>query len=139
MLETCSADLVNKQLRLSFELEATNYQLRTDVDRLQQVFWNLLKNAIKFTPLGGRIAIRSMNLRSDLLRVEIQDSGKGIAPEVAARIFEPFEQGESSEGLGLGLAICKSIVELHDGRIAASSPGLGKGATFVVEIPAVGK
>ncbi len=139
VLETCSADLVNKQLRLSFELEATNYQLRTDVDRLQQVFWNLLKNAIKFTPLGGRIAIRSMNLRSDLLRVEIQDSGKGIAPEVAARIFEPFEQGESSEGLGLGLAICKSIVELHDGRIAASSPGLGKGATFVVEIPAVGK
>jgi len=78
-----------------------------------------------------------MNLRSDLLRVEIQDSGKGIASGVAARIFEPFEQGESSEGLGLGLAICKSIVELHGGRIAASSPGLGKGATFVVEIPAV--
>jgi signal transduction histidine kinase len=71
--------------------------------------------------------------------VEIQDSGKGIAPGVAARIFEPFEQGESSEGLGLGLAICKRIVELHGGRIAASSPGLGEGATFVVEIPAVGK
>ena len=139
VLETCSADLANKQLRLSVELEATNYQLRADVDRLQQVFWNLLKNAIKFTPPGGRIAIRSMNLRSDLLRVEIQDSGKGIAPGVAARIFEPFEQGESSEGLGLGLAICKSIVELHGGRIAASSPGLGKGATFVVEIPAVAK
>ncbi len=137
VLETCSVDLANKQLRLSVELEATNYQLRADVDRLQQVFWNLLKNAIKFTPPGGRITIRSMNLRSDLLRVEIQDSGKGIASGVAARIFEPFEQGESSEGLGLGLAICKSIVELHGGRIAASSPGLGKGATFVVEIPAV--
>ncbi len=139
VLETCSADLANKQLHLSVELEATNYQLRADVDRLQQVFWNLIKNAIKFTPPGGRIAIRSMNLRSDLLRVEIQDSGKGIAPRVAARIFEPFEQGESSEGLGLGLAICKSIVELHGGRIAASSPGLGKGAAFVVEIPAVGR
>jgi PAS domain S-box-containing protein len=139
VLETCSADLANKQLRLSVELEANNYQLRADVDRLQQVFWNLLKNAIKFTPPGGWIAIRSRNLRSDLLRVEIQDSGKGIAPGVAARIFDPFEQGERSEGLGLGLAICKSIVELHGGRIAASSHGLGKGATFVVEIPATAK
>ncbi|MGA8480157.1 MAG: ATP-binding protein [Chthoniobacterales bacterium] len=139
VLETCSADLANKQLRLSVELEANNYQLRADVDRLQQVFWNLLKNAIKFTPPGGWIAIRSKNLRSDLLRVEIQDSGKGIAPGVAARIFDPFEQGERSEGLGLGLAICKSIVELHGGRIAASSHGLGKGATFVVEIPATAK
>jgi PAS domain S-box-containing protein len=135
VLETCSADLANKQLRLSVELEATNYQLRADIDRLQQVFWNLLKNAIKFTPPDGRIAIRSKNLRSGLLRVEIRDSGKGIAPEVAARIFDPFEQGERSDGLGLGLAICKSIVELHGGRIAASSPGLGQGATFVVEIP----
>ena len=137
VLETCSADLANKQLRLSVELEATNYQLRADIDRLQQVFWNLLKNAIKFTPPDGRIAIRSKNLRSDLLRVEIQDSGKGIAPGVVARIFDPFEQGERSDGLGLGLAICKSIVELHGGRIAASSPGPGKGAIFVVEIPAM--
>jgi PAS domain S-box-containing protein len=139
VLETCSADLANKQLRLSVELEATNYQMRADVDRLQQVFWNLLKNAIKFTQPDGWIAIRSKNLRSDLLRVEIQDSGKGIAPGVAARIFDPFEQGERSDGLGLGLAICKSIVELHGGRIAASSAGLGQGATFVVEIPAVAK
>jgi PAS domain S-box-containing protein len=137
VLETCSADLANKQLRLSVELEATNYQLQADVDRLQQVFWNLLKNAIKFTSPAGRIAIRSKNLRSDLFRVEIQDSGKGIAPGVAARIFDPFEQAERSEGLGLGLAICKSIVELHGGRIAASSPGPGKGAIFVVEIPAM--
>jgi PAS domain S-box-containing protein len=139
VLETCSADLANKQLRLSVELEATNYQLRADVDRLQQVFWNLLRNAIKFTPPAGWIAIRSMNLRSDLFRVEIQDSGKGIAPGVAAKIFDPFEQGERSDGLGLGLAICKSIAELHGGRIGASSPGPGKGATFVVEIPAVAK
>jgi signal transduction histidine kinase len=137
VLETCSADLANKQLRLSVELEATNYQLQADVDRLQQVFWNLLKNAIKFTSPAGRIAIRSKNLRSDLFRVEIQDSGKGIAPGVVARIFDPFEQGERSDGLGLGLAICKSIVELHGGRIAASSPGPGKGAIFVVEIPAM--
>lgn len=78
-----------------------------------------------------------MNLRSDLLRIEVQDSGKGIAPGVVARIFDPFEQAENSEGLGLGLAICKNIVELHGGRITVNSPGLGNGATFVVEIPVV--
>jgi PAS domain S-box-containing protein len=137
VLETCSSELLSKQLLVSVDLQATNYQLCADVDRLQQVFWNLLKNAIKFTAPGGQIRIRSMNLRSDLLRIEVRDSGKGIAPAVVQRIFEPFEQAENSEGLGLGLAICKNIVELHGGRIAVSSPGLGKGATFVVEIPVV--
>jgi signal transduction histidine kinase len=78
-----------------------------------------------------------MNPRSDLLRIEVRDSGKGIAPGVVARIFEPFEQAENSEGLGLGLAISKNIVELHGGRITVSSPGLGNGATFIVEIPVV--
>jgi signal transduction histidine kinase len=137
VLETCSSELVSNQLLVSADLQASNYQLCADVDRLQQVFWNLLKNAIKFTPPGGRIRIRSMNLRSDLLRIEVRDSGKGIAPGVVARIFEPFEQAETSEGLGLGLAICKNIVELHGGRITVSSPGLGNGATFIVEIPVV--
>jgi len=137
VLETCSSELVSNQLLVSVDLQATNYQLCADVDRLQQVFWNLLKNAIKFTPPGGRIRIYSMNLRSDLLRIEVRDSGKGIAPEVAPRIFDPFEQAENSEGLGLGLAICKNIVELHGGRITVSSPGVGKGATFIVEIPVV--
>ena len=137
VLETCSSELIGNQLLVSVELQATNYQLCADVDRLQQVFWNLLKNAIKFTPPGGRIRIFSMNLRSDLLRIEVRDSGKGIAPGVGPRIFDPFEQAENSEGLGLGLAICKNIVELHGGRITASSPGVGKGATFIVEIPVV--
>jgi PAS domain S-box-containing protein len=138
VLETCSSELISNQLLVSADLQAANYQLCADVDRLQQVFCNLLKNGTKFTPPGGRISIRSMNLRSDLLRIEIQDSGKGIASEVVPRIFDPFEQAENSEGLGLGLAICKNIVELHGGRIMVSSPGLGKGATFIVEIPVVG-
>ena len=137
--ETCSSEVANKRLLLSVDLQAPNRAVRADVDRLQQVFCNLLKNATKFTPPEGRIAIRSMNLRSDLLKVEIQDSGQGIAPEVASRIFEPFEQGERSEGLGLGLAISKNIIELHGGRITATSPGPGKGSTFVVEIPVVEK
>jgi PAS domain S-box-containing protein len=138
VLETCSSELISNQLLVSADLQAANYQLCADVDRLQQVFCNLLKNGTKFTPPGGRISIRSMNLRSDLLRIEIQDSGKGIASEVVPRIFDPFEQAENSEGLGLGLAICKNIVELHGGCIMVSSPGLGKGATFIVEIPVVG-
>jgi PAS domain S-box-containing protein len=135
VLETCSSELVGNQLIVSVDLQATYYQLYADADRLRQIFWNLLRNAIKFTPPRGRISIRSMNLRSDMLRVEVRDSGKGIAPGAVSRIFEPFEQAEDSEGLGLGLAICKNIIELHGGRITVSSPGLGGGATFVVEIP----
>ncbi len=135
VLEICVPDIATKQLPVSVDLQATNHQLRADIDRLQQVFWNLLKNAIKFTPPPGRIAVRSMNLGSELFRVEIEDSGKGISPEIASRMFDPFEQGEGSDGLGLGLTISKAIVELHGGRITASSAGLGKGATFVVEVP----
>jgi PAS domain S-box-containing protein len=137
VLAICASDIASKQLRVTVNLQATNHVLHADVDRLQQVFWNLLKNAIKFTPPEGRIAIRSMNLRSDLLRIEFQDSGKGISPELASRMFDPFEQGEVSEGLGLGLSISKSMVELHGGRITGASAGLGKGATFIVEIPVI--
>ena len=135
--ETCSSDIANKRLLVTLNLGAGNHHVRADVDRLQRVFWNLLKNAIKFTPPEGRIAIRSMNLRSDVLKVEIQDSGQGLATGLMSRIFDPFEQGECTEGLGLGLTISKNIVELHGGRITASSPGPGEGATFVVEIPAI--
>jgi PAS domain S-box-containing protein len=136
-LEVCSADIESKQLFVSIDLQATNHRLHADEDRLQQLFWNLLKNAMKFTPPKGRIAIRSLNLQSELFRVEIEDSGKGISPEIASRMFDAFEQGEASDGLGLGLTISKAIVDLHGGRITASSAGLGKGATFVVEVPAL--
>jgi PAS domain S-box-containing protein len=134
-LETCSPDIESKQLLVSANLRAKNYELRADIDRLQQVFWNLLKNAIKFTPSGGRIVVRSVNLPDKSFRVEIQDSGKGISSQLLSKIFDPFEQGEDSFGLGLGLTISKTIVELHGGRIIASSLGLGKGSTFVVELP----
>jgi PAS domain S-box-containing protein len=137
VIEVCSADIQSKQLLVSVDLDATNHQLHADEDRLRQVFWNLLKNAIKFTPPGGRIGVRSINLQNDLLRVEIQDTGKGLSPQLLSRIFDPFEQGEDSEGLGLGLTISKNIAELHGGHISASSAGLGKGATFVVELPAL--
>jgi PAS domain S-box-containing protein len=134
-LETCSPEIQSKQMLVSMELIATKCRARADVDRLQQVFWNLLKNAIKFTQPGGRIVVRSMDLPGGLLRIEIEDSGIGISPELASRIFDPFEQGKDSEGLGLGLTISKSILELHAGHISARSQGLGRGSTFVVEIP----
>jgi PAS domain S-box-containing protein len=134
-LETCSPEIRNKQMLVSIELNATNCRARADVDRLQQVFWNLLKNSVKFTEPGGRIVVRSMNLPAGLLRIEVEDSGRGISPELAPRIFDPFEQGKDSEGLGLGLTISKSIVELHGGHISVRSQGLGQGSTFVVEIP----
>jgi PAS domain S-box-containing protein len=131
-----AADIEAKQLALSMELGASNHVLGADPDRLQQVFWNLLKNAVKFTSPGGNIWMRSSNPDNTTFRVEFQDSGNGIPPTLLPRIFAPFEQGEASEGLGLGLAISKNIVDLHGGRITATSPGSGKGATFKVELPA---
>ena len=111
-----------------------------DPARLQQVFWNLLKNAIKFTPEHGRITVTAAASTEGGLHVEVRDTGKGIAPEALTSIFDAFEQGGSSVtrrygGLGLGLAICKGLVAMHDGSIHAVSEGLGKGATFIVELP----
>jgi signal transduction histidine kinase len=135
VVEVCAADLENKQLRLSVDLGATDHLLNADSDRLQQVFWNLLKNAIQYTENAGHLVIRSTNPHSDWLRIEFADSGRGIPPELTTRIFEAFEQGQQSDGLGLGLAISKAIVELHGGVVNAVSDGIGRGSTFAVELP----
>jgi PAS domain S-box-containing protein len=135
VIEDCAVDLENKRLSLSIELEATEHLLDADSDRLGQVFWNLLKNAIQYTENAGHLVIRSTNPHTDWLRIEFTDSGKGIPPELITRIFEAFEQGEQCEGLGLGLAISKAIVELHGGTINAASDGIGRGSTFAVEFP----
>jgi len=108
-----------------------------DEGRLQQVIWNLLSNAVKFTPRGGTITVRLVVVGS-ILRLTVQDTGKGIEPEYLPHVFEPFSQEDGSmtrshEGIGLGLSIVRSLVELHGGRIRASSEGVGRGATFVVE------
>ncbi|MBV8174365.1 MAG: response regulator, partial [Verrucomicrobia bacterium] len=105
--------------------------------RLQQVFWNLIKNAIKFTLLAGEITLRSSNPEKNWFRLEVIDSGVGIATDALSKIFDPFQQAGSTAagGLGLGLTISKAIVELHGGRIAAFSSGLDHGASFVIELP----
>ncbi len=125
---------------MQFELGAHRTGLMADPARLQQVFWNLLRNAVKFTPIGGRIYIRTRDLDDGALEVEVSDTGIGITPEAMGIIFMPFEQAGLENdhrygGLGLGLSIAQAIVTSHGGTIRASSPGTGQGATFLVDLP----
>jgi CheY-like chemotaxis protein len=135
----CKSQVQEKGIRLTCDLEAPVGIVSADPARLQQVLWNVVKNAAKFTPQGGEIHVSTR--ATDTRRfVEVRDSGIGISPEMLPRIFDAFEQGEGITrqfgGLGLGLAISKALVELHGGSISVHSDGHGKGATFVVEIPA---
>jgi PAS domain S-box-containing protein len=143
MIHSSHADVVAKQLQVIQQFEATNDRLRGDATRLQQVFWNLLRNAIKFTPDHQQIIIRSFNVTDPAgksrLVVEILDTGVGIAPEILPRVFDAFEQGDTRTtrqfgGLGLGLAISKAVVEMHGGSISASSGGHLQGSAFRVEL-----
>src|SRR5205807_10059373 len=111
--------------------------------RLQQVFWNLVKNAAKFTPQGGRVSITTRNDEAHHVVIEITDNGIGIEPELMPRIFDAFEQGGRTVttkygGLGLGLAISKRVVDLHQGSLEVRSAGPGPGATSGVTLKAVG-
>lgn len=137
-LAVCKADLETKRLAVRLDLTADPCVIDTDAGRLLQVFWNLLRNAAKFTPAGGSITIRSRNPEPGGIRVEIADTGIGIAPEKIARLFVPFEQGDASitrqfGGMGMGLAISKMLVDLHGGKIDVKSGGEGLGTTFLLE------
>ncbi|MBN8422798.1 MAG: response regulator [Verrucomicrobia bacterium] len=131
------SDSRSKAVALRFSKEAAEHHVRCDTARMQQVFWNLVKNAIKFTPAEGTVQVRTYNPKPGRIAVSVTDTGMGIEAEALPHIFAAFEQGSISKqqfgGLGLGLAITKSIVALHQGTIDAESPGLGKGATFTVE------
>jgi PAS domain S-box-containing protein len=135
-LDICRRDIAARGLKVETHLDARRTMLEADPARLQQIFWNLISNAIKFTPAGGRISV-STRERAGHLEVEISDSGVGIEPEKLAQIFDAFEQAShvDSAGLGLGLAICKALTEFHGGEITAHSPGSGEGSTFVVRLP----
>ncbi len=136
-IEIVRADVDCRHIQLSVALEAASHQVNVDSPRLQQIFWNILRNACKFTADGGAISIRSYNSAPNSITVEITDNGVGIEPEFLEKIFAAFEQLEMRrEGLGLGLAISKAIVEMHGGSIHAQSEGPGKGATFAVTLPA---
>ncbi len=142
VLEICRGEIYGKKLRLTVGFHAEDRFVRGDPARLQQVFWNLLKNAVKFTPAGGTVMIRTFNPRPGYVAVEINDSGIGIDPDLLPRIFNAFEQGEQTVtrkfgGLGLGLAITRGLVEMHGGTITAWSQGKNQGTTFTVELVSV--
>jgi PAS domain S-box-containing protein len=136
-LEVQSEGLTRKQLGLETDLDAARHHVNGDPLRLRQVFWNLIGNAIKFTPPGGRLSVRSWN-RDGVIAVEVSDTGIGVAPELLEHLFQPFEQGpdeaRGAGGLGLGLAIARGVTELHGGRLLASSAGPGTGTRFIVEL-----
>ena len=138
-IESARPALDAKQLRLTTVLDTVDVALMGDATRLQQVIWNLLTNATKFTPKGGRVSVVLRRIDSTI-QLEVSDTGKGIAAELLPAVFERFRQGDTSTtrttgGLGLGLAISKTIVEMHGGTITATSLGSGLGATFVVNLP----
>jgi PAS domain S-box-containing protein len=133
--------IATKAITLETSMHAREHKVWADPVRLEQIFLNLLSNAVKFTPQGGRISIRSEDVAGDV-RVEIRDNGSGIEPEAMGRLFTAFEQGERTTtrrfgGLGLGLSIARSLVEMHGGRIAAHSAGANLGATLTVTLKTV--
>jgi two-component system CheB/CheR fusion protein len=138
--QICRDDVRNKDLKLYMNLEATEHIVAGDPARLQQVFWNLLKNAVKFTPAGGSIRVVTQNRQRGTIEVAITDSGVGIEPDILPRLFNAFEQGgreitRSFGGLGLGLAISRSLIDAHGGTITAESLGKDRGSTFIVSLP----
>jgi two-component system CheB/CheR fusion protein len=139
VVQSSRSELLQKGLAIETHLDAPEHFGSADGGRLQQVFWNLIRNAIKFTPAGGRVTVSSDNPEPGAFRVRIRDTGKGISPELLNQIFEPFVQGDSTAvragaGLGLGLSIAKTLVDQHGGAIAATSEGEGQGACFEVRL-----
>ncbi|WP_442887683.1 hybrid sensor histidine kinase/response regulator [Congregicoccus parvus] len=141
-VHTVRNDAVAKGVTLAVHLDSPRSTVAGDAVRLQQVFWNLLNNAIKFSPGGGSVRVHSTT-EDDAVLVTVADEGIGLTPAESVRIFQPFTQGEHAErpggsrygGLGLGLAISRLIVEEHAGTLVASSPGRNRGAVFTVRLP----
>ncbi len=139
VVEICRAEADSRKLRLHLNLRANTHYVAADAAKFQQIVWNLLKNAIKFTPENGEIAISSSNPSLEVLTISVRDTGIGMEPEVMQRIFDPFEQGNRSferrfGGLGLGLAISKSLAQAHGGTLTAQSDGRDRGSTFLLSM-----
>jgi signal transduction histidine kinase len=136
-------EIEQKQIDLTLKLEADPCVVLGDDVRLKQVFWNIIKNAAKFTPAAGRITIETGALASSEIVIQVTDTGIGMTAEELARIFEAFFQGNPAAadgphrfgGLGLGLAISRKIVEMHSGSLTAASGGPNRGAVFRIQLP----
>jgi CheY-like chemotaxis protein len=133
------APMRERQVELRVELKAARHHVRGDSLRLSQVLWNLVQNAMKFTPAGGFVDLRTSSARG-LVRMDVIDSGIGMSQAQQGQVFKPFVQQGGAEhdrgGLGLGLFLCKAFVEGHGGRITVQSAGSGQGSRFTVELPA---
>jgi len=141
-VEIAHSAIAAKQLEITTDLKAKEFHILADCIRLQQVFWNLINNAVKFTPQCGQITIRTFNGTNGRFHFAITDTGIGIEPQRLTSLFQPFEQADPSVnrqfgGLGLGLAISKRLVDLHHGKIEAESRGRSFGATFKVVLDTI--
>jgi len=142
VVEICRPEAQARNLTLQLNLRAGGHHVLGDAAKYQQIVWNLLKNAIKFTAENGEITISSSNPEPQLLAIAVHDTGIGIEPETMNRIFDPFEQGERAfqrryGGLGLGLAISKSLAQAHGGTLIARSEGHDRGSTFILTMKTV--
>lgn len=142
LIGTCHGEFHSRRLTLSLRLDAARSFVHTDAGRLQQVLWNIITNAAKFTEPGGEIAIATSNDALGNLRVIVKDKGIGMTPQTVSQFFYPFEQGDWRQsrrysGVGLGMAISSLLVELLGGKITGQSEGLDKGSTFTVTFPAL--
>lgn len=131
-------DIARKHIFLSLLFKAARHEISGDPVRLKQIFWNVLKNAVKFTASAGQITIETETLANHKLAVKISDTGIGMNPGELRTVFESFSQGAHGlGGLGLGLAISRKLVKLHSGSIHATSLGKGKGAIFSIVFPLI--
>ena len=140
--QMCRSEIDSNQLHLTLDLRARDFCVAADEAKFRQIIWNLVKNAIKFTPPGGQIGISSTNEESRQLVITVRDTGRGIEPEQLGRIFDAFEQGDLSSqqrqgGLGLGLAISKAFADGHGASLSAISEGRDRGTTFRLTIEAI--
>lgn len=139
VLELFHSEIQFKQQDVHVDLRAQQHYVRADRARLQQMLWNLVRNAAKFTPDGGHIYVRTRDERMQV-EIEVEDTGIGIAPEQIGKLFHAFEQGSHNltrqfGGLGLGLAVTRALTEAHGGNVSAKSPGAHCGATFTIVLP----
>jgi signal transduction histidine kinase len=139
-VDVCRLDARDAQIDVSVDFAATNPVVWGDPTRLQQIFWNLVRNAIKFTPAGGKVAVHTWNADNGNVVIDVADNGIGIEPEKLALIFNAFEQAGPDiaarfGGLGLGLAIAQGLTHAHYGLISAESRGPDQGATFTLRLP----
>ena len=142
VVEMCRAEVESRKLQVHLNLHANTHYVAADAAKFQQIIWNLLKNATKFTPEDGEIAISSSNPSPEILTITVRDTGIGMESEIMQRIFDPFEQGNRSferrfGGLGLGLAISKSLAQAHGGTLTAQSDGRNHGSTFLLSMQTI--